>query len=210
MQLLNTGGGQVDTKGISGASATHHGIRYKFYATNFSCAGIIILFSSYISAFWILVHGPDFRINIGLWSICQKRVVLTCQPHEVLSTVMLVTRFLMTFSTIFGLIAATFSLLTNSLMRTSRWPFIANGCTALTLMGTMMFFGSSFSPQYLYGQPAPDPRLPITSAWGIYTGYLACLLFSMSEETTKSSPWLGTGGKAKRWDGERMDGVGHL
>ncbi|XP_053122870.1 uncharacterized protein LOC128332547 isoform X2 [Hemicordylus capensis] len=173
--IISSAGGEFNKKGPT-SKERPLAFRYKFFSTICSLGGLIFMFSSYIAPYWVVIHGYNFKIHMGLWSICRDQA---CMAHIVLSSRMLITRIFMSIASAIGLLAATFAFLTSSSMRNSRWPLFTN-CAAVTTLLSIVFFCMSATPDKLYGRPPINHRYPVTLGWTIYVGVIASFLFMMS------------------------------
>ncbi|XP_053122871.1 uncharacterized protein LOC128332547 isoform X3 [Hemicordylus capensis] len=174
--IISSAGGEFNKKGPT-SKERPLAFRYKFFSTICSLGGLIFMFSSYIAPYWVVIHGYNFKIHMGLWSICRDQA---CMAHIVLSSRMLITRIFMSIASAIGLLAATFAFLTSSSMRNSRWPLFTNCAAAVTTLLSIVFFCMSATPDKLYGRPPINHRYPVTLGWTIYVGVIASFLFMMS------------------------------
>ncbi|XP_060131254.1 uncharacterized protein LOC118086255 [Zootoca vivipara] len=167
MQFL----GKIDTHR---SEDSHLSFRYKFFIRIFSCVGLVCLFISLLSPFWIEIFHKNFVTNLGLWNICIKR---RCKRIRLNSKILLATRILMSVSTVFGLVATACTLLSSTTLRLSRWPAVANLCTGIVSLVTMVLYGTSISPNSPFDSPVPYTTSPKYLSWSFVIGCLAAFLF---------------------------------
>ncbi|XP_033014626.1 uncharacterized protein LOC117052008 [Lacerta agilis] len=160
--------------GTHRSEESHLSFRYKFFIRIFSCVGLICLFISLLSPFWIEIFHKNSVTNLGLWNICTKR---RCRKIRLNSNTLTATRILMSISTIFGLVAAACTLLSSTTLRLSKLPAVTNLCTGIISLVTMVLYGTSISPNSTFDSPVPYTTSQKILSWSFVIGCLACFLF---------------------------------
>ncbi|XP_039178642.1 uncharacterized protein LOC120298721 [Crotalus tigris] len=151
--------------------------RYKFFSRIFCCVGLVCLFTALLSPFWLTIIQPDFPINVGLWNICKNH---TCRKLAGNTKILLLTRSVMSLSTISGLIAVACVLFTKSSLKHSKWPLITNLFTGVITLIMMVLYGLSLKSNGFLGHPAPVTTNPIYISWSFVMGCFASFLFLLN------------------------------
>ncbi|XP_061453717.1 uncharacterized protein LOC133370856 [Rhineura floridana] len=151
--------------------------RYKFFARIFSCMGLVFLFVTLVSPFWIVIISKDYTVNLGLWNMCKAT---SCKKITLDSRILIITRILMSFSTVNGLVAAACTFLSSSTFKVSKWPIITNFWTGITSLLTMLLYGLSLRPNSPFDSPVPSTTAPKYVSWAFVMGCIACFLFLLT------------------------------